>query len=110
MFLLASEKVFADDVFTTINPLNTMSGNPISTGYFPNTNLSNCYYNAPQVNPYYNQYPYQNCYNHYYRQNPYGYSSNPYWYPYSASDVNTGVRTQIVRNIGQNLLYSMMNR
>ena len=77
-------------------------------------------------NPYQIQYPnqYQTQYqNSYAYQNPYAYNSNAYngynitnnQIPYSSINSNpyyyqnNGIQNQVIRNVGQNLLYSFMN-
>lgn len=104
-----SSITLADTVFTTVTPISPISGNPIATNFYPSNNYNQCYCQVPPPNPYYNQYPSPNCYNNYNYRNPYVYM-NPYCTPYSVSDANGNVKTQIVRNIGQNLIYSLLNK
>lgn len=86
---------WADYTFSTVTPIQQTTINP----YYPPVNQG--YYQ----NPYgYNRYPYN-----YYPPTtadgaPY-YTTNPYYNNY-----NTGLKNQIVRNVGKQLIYSMMNR
>lgn len=110
--ILVQASCRADNLFSVLNQVNPYSsyqGTPYGTGVYQNV--------APD---YYNQYP--NQYNSQYSGNGYGYpyhyctpppvyrnvynSYNPYYNPLP---LGSGVQNQLVRNIGGNLLYSLMN-
>lgn len=77
--------------------------NPYQTPY-PNQYQTQYQNSYTYQNPYtYNNYAY-NGYNTVNSQIPYSaINSNPYYYQ------NNGIRNQVIRNVGQNLLYSFMN-
>lgn len=109
---------FADYSVTTSEPLQ-----PSFYGNYPNNiYANNPYYVNPQnINAngygvqYSNPYQYQSNYTNPYGYRNYGYSTQPIaQIPYSLLNQGTanyaggGIKNQIIRNIGQNVLYSMM--
>lgn len=107
IFLYSSvvEKAMADYSFSTVNPVQQ----PVYSDYYSNSN-----YPSQVIRHTYSNNVYPQCQYPYGYQ--YGYGYNPYANPYSLINsgvlglTNNGAKGQIIRNIGQNILYSLMNR
>lgn len=86
------------NTFSVVQPANPAYNNM----FYQDPNQVQC--QAPYVNPYLYRRPYGNI-------NPYSYRVNPLMQnPYNSTvtTTSTSVPTQIVRNVGQSMLYSMM--
>lgn len=83
--------------YSVVQPANPAYNNM----FYQDPNQVQC--QAPYVNPYLYRSPYGAI-------NPYSYRVNPLWHnPYSTTTTtSTSVPAQIVRNVGQSMLYSMM--
>lgn len=86
------------NTFSVVQPTNPAYNNM----FYQDPNQVQC--QAPYVNPYLYRRPYGVV-------NPYSYNVNPLFqnpYNTTATTTSTSMPTQIVRNIGQSMLYSMM--
>lgn len=86
------------NTFSVVQPVNPAYNNM----FYQDSNQVQC--QAPYVNPYLYRRPYGNINPYYYRANPL--LQNPY--NTTTTTTSTSVPTQIVRNVGQSMLYSMM--
>jgi hypothetical protein len=88
------------NTFSVVQPANPAYNNM----FYQDPNQVQC--QAPYVNPYLYRRPYGNINPYSYRVNPL--LQNPYTTTTTSTSTSTGVPTQIVRNVGQSMLYSMM--